>query len=119
MWIFNLKDYFEASDYAEDDSPIWRIWVTDGEEAAYINPMSGRVHAYVWHDAVRKVSSGRLIVSPGAPYRLLRRKREGWVVSLLPLFRALRSNAAGWRSDTIQASQEYVEELLGPGNPAS
>jgi hypothetical protein len=112
--IFKLKDYFEASDYAEDDSPIWRIWVTDGEEAAYINPMSGRVHGYVWHDGYGKYHP-TVIVSPWRALRLLR-QREGWVVSLLP-FPRIAIECCRLKSDTIQLSQEYVEELLGSGKP--
>ena len=112
--IFNLKDYFEASDYAEDDSPIWRIWVTDGEEATYINPMSARVHAYVWHDGYGKYHP-TVIVSPWRALRLLR-QREGLVVSLLP-FPRIAIECYRLRSDTIQLSQDYVEELLGSGKP--
>jgi hypothetical protein len=112
--IFNLKDYFEASRFTNDDRPIWRFWVTDGEEAAYINPMSGRVHAYVWHDGYGKYHP-TIIVSPWRALRLLR-QREGLVVSLLP-FPRIAIECYRLRSDTIQLSQDYVEELLGPGNP--
>lgn len=114
MSIFNLKDYFEASRYTDDDSPIWRFWITDGEEATYINPMSGRVHAYVWHDGYGKYHP-TVIVSPWRALRLLR-QREGLVVSLLP-FPRIAIECYRLRSDTIQLSQDYVEELLGPGNP--
>jgi hypothetical protein len=112
--IFNLKDYFEASRYTGDDRPIWRFWVTDGEEATYINPMSGRVHAYVWHDGYGKYHP-TVIVSPLLALRLLR-QREGLVVSLLP-FPRIAIECYRLRSDTIQSSQDYVEELLGPANP--
>jgi hypothetical protein len=113
--IFNLKDYFEACRFADDDSPIWRFWVTDGEEATYINPMSGRVHAYVWHDGYGKYHP-TIIVSPWRALRLLR-QREGLVVSLLP-FPRIAIECYLLKSDTIQLSQDYVEELLGPGSPA-
>lgn len=75
------------------------------------HPMSGRVHAYVWHDGYGKYHP-TIIVSLWRALRLLR-QREGLVVSLLP-FPRIAIECYRLRSDTIQLSQDYVEELLGP-----
>jgi hypothetical protein len=90
---------FQARRFAGDHSPIWSFWITDGEEATLINPASGRVHAYVWHDGCGKYHP--TIILP------LRRvlpsiwKGEGVVVSLLPfprvrcIRRYAKQNCAG------------------------
>jgi hypothetical protein len=90
--IFNLKDYFEACRFAEDYSPIWRFWVTDGEEATYIircpaacMPMCGMMGT----ESIIPRSSSR----SGAPYGSSG-SAKAWSCLCCP-FRASRSNATG------------------------
>jgi hypothetical protein len=109
MSKFSLKRYFGPGRYADDHSPVWRFWVTDGEEATYINPRSGRVHAYVWHDGCGKYYP-TIIVSPWRALRLIW-QHECWVVSLLP-FPRIAMESFRLKSKTIDLAQEYVEYIL-------
>ena len=93
MSIFNLKDYFEASRYADDDSPIWRFWVTDGEEAACIRPMSGRVRMPMCGMTGTESTIPRSSSRPGAPYGSSGGAKV-WSC-LCCHFRASQSNATG------------------------
>ena len=72
--------YFQARRFSGDHSPIWSFWVTDGDEATLINPVSGRVHAYVWHNGCGKYHP--TIILPLWRVLPLIWKREGVMVSL-------------------------------------
>lgn len=110
MRLFNfITQYFEAARSADDHRPIWRFWVSDGEEATLINPVSGRVHAYVWHDGYGKYYP--TIILPLWRAVPLICKRDGEVVSLLS-FPRVAMQFYRLRSRSIAAAQEYVEYML-------
>jgi hypothetical protein len=110
MSVFGfITTYFRAGRSTDDHRPIWRIWVTDGEEATYINPLSGRVHAYVWHDGYGKLYP--TIILPFWRALPLIWRREGVVASLLP-FPRVAMEFRRVKSRHIEAAQEYVEYLL-------
>lgn len=116
MSIRKFKRYFSAQRYADDaeHTPIWAVWVTNGEEATLINPASGRVYGYVCHDGCRKYYP-TVFVSPWRAWQLLRR-HQGHVVSLLP-FPRLAIECFRVKSASIEGAQDYVEEILGSADP--
>jgi hypothetical protein len=104
-----VTKYFEASSFADDDSPIWRFWVSDGDHAALVNPASGRMHAYVWHDGYGKYYP--TIILPVWRALPLILKQESYVISLLP-FPRLGLEFFRIKSDSIVLAQEFVEYVL-------
>ena len=104
--------YFSAGLSAADNSPIWRFWVSDGDQAALINPDSGRVHAYVWHDGYGKYYP--TIILPVWRALPLILKQESYVTSLLP-FPRLGLEFFRIKSDSIALAQEFVEYVLDTG----
>jgi hypothetical protein len=113
MPLFSFaKKYFEASCFADNDSPIWRFWISDGDQAALINPASGRVHAYVWHDGYGKYYP--TIILPVWRALPLILKQESYVISLLA-FPRLGLEFFRIKSDSIVLAQEFVECVLETG----
>ncbi len=107
-----ITQYFEAERFTHDDRPIWRFWVSDGEQATLISPASGRMHAYVWHDGYGKYYP--TIILPLWRALPLIWNRKAMLVSLLP-FPRLALDFFRFRSDSILPAQEYVESVLGTG----
>lgn len=114
MSIMNFKQYFSARRFADDHTPIRAIWITDGEEAAFLDPASGRVHGHILHDGYGKYST-TVYVSPWLALRLLR-QHEGYVVSLLP-FPRIGIECGQVKSECVDTAQAYVERILGLGYP--
>lgn len=110
MPFSKIKRLFRSRLSSDDGISISMIWVVGDEEATLIDPDSGRVHAYVWHDGYGKFYP-TVIVSPWRAFRLLCR-HDGFVVSLLSLPRVtvemVRVKAA-----SIGMAQQDAEYGLG------
>jgi hypothetical protein len=104
--------YFRAACSDEEHRPIWRFWVSSGNQAAFINPVSGRVHAYVWHDGYGKYYP--TIILPMWKAVPLLCKRHGWIVSLLP-FPRVALDFVRLKSDSIVPAQKFAEYVLENG----
>lgn len=107
-----VTKYFRAMCFADDHSPIWRFWVSDGEQATLINPASGRVHAYVWHDGCGKYYP--TVILPLWRALPLIWSREGWLISLLP-FPRIALDFLRLQSTSIALAQQFVEYVLETG----
>jgi hypothetical protein len=110
MSIMKFKQYFRARRFAADHTPTRALWITNGEEAAFIDPTSGRVHGHIWDDGLGKYST-TVYVSPWLALRLLR-QHQGILVSLLS-FPCIALECAQVRSECIDTAQAYVERILG------
>jgi hypothetical protein len=110
MSIKKFKQYFSARRFAADHTPIRAIWITDGNEAAFIDPTSGRLRGHVLHDGFGKFAV-TVYVSPLLALRLLR-QREGNIVSLLS-FPRIAIECGQVKSESIDGAQALVECILG------
>jgi hypothetical protein len=113
MMIDFLRRKFTTRRKAEDRSPVPMFWVGDDEEATLINPDSGRVHAYIWHDGCRKYHP-TVIVSPWRAFHLVRHGSAS-VASLLSLPRCT-VELYRLRADSIAEAKELAEHGLGIGD---
>jgi hypothetical protein len=110
MIIRFLKRQFRTRRRHDDGSPLPTVWVGDGQTATLINPDSGRVHAYVWHDGCGKYYP-TVIVSPWRALHLVRREMAA-LVSLLS-FPRCTVELYRLRASDMVAAQEYAEHELG------
>jgi hypothetical protein len=110
--FYCAKKYFRAVWFNDNHGPIWRIWVSDGQQATLINPASGRVHAYVLHDGCGKYCP--TIIFPLWRALPLILKREAWLVSLLP-FPRLGLEFYRLKSNSIAYAKEFIEYVLDNG----
>ena len=110
MIIRSLKRLFGTRRSDEDGSPLPISWVGDREQATLVNPDSGRVYAYVWHDGYGKYRP-TVIVSPWRAFHLVRREAAS-LVSLLA-FPRCTIELYRLRTKTIVDAQQAVEYALG------
>jgi hypothetical protein len=106
------KKYFRPFRFSADHRPVWRFWVWNGDQAALINPASGRVHAYIWHDGCRKYYPTIILPVWRALPLILR--REGWVISLLP-FPRIGLDFFRVKAGSIAVAKQFVEYVLDTG----
>jgi hypothetical protein len=112
MTFNSLKRLFTAQRRFGNDGPTPMIWTGDKSQSTFVNPESGKVHAYVWHDGDRKYLP-RVFVSPWHAFDLIRRGAE--LVSLLSLPRCTLEVG---RTRSMIDAQELAEYALGLREPA-
>ena len=107
MTFNSLKQLFTARRRTEGGNPISTLWVGDQDKSTLINPESGKVHAYIYHDGYGKYYPS-VTVSPWRAVDLIR--RGGDLTSLLSLPRCTVEMPL--KRSMVEA-QEIAEYALG------
>jgi hypothetical protein len=83
------------------------VWTGDKSQSTLVNPESGKLYAYVWHDGDSKYLP-RVFVSPWHAIGLVKRGAD--LISLLSLPRCTLEVG---RTRSMVAAQELAEYALG------
>jgi hypothetical protein len=113
MFFKRLKELFTPQYSTEDDSPLLKFWVGNGDQAALIDPDSGRLHAYIWHDGCGKYHP-TVIVSASRAVHLFR--HEAARLESLLSFPRCAVELFRVKADTILVAQEVAEASLRDDN---
>jgi hypothetical protein len=97
----------------EDGSPLPKFWVGNEDQAALIDPDSGRLHAYIWHDGCGKYHP-TVIVSAWRAAHLVR--REAAMLESLLSFPLCTVELYRVKADTISVAQKVAESSLRDDN---
>ncbi|MHB8271889.1 hypothetical protein [Bradyrhizobium sp.] len=81
MFFSRLKKQFRSRFKQRGQGLIPAIWVGDDEDVALIDPDSGRVHAYIWHNGYGTYCP-TIIVPPWRALHLIRHEAAA-LISLL------------------------------------
>ena len=107
MTFNSLKRQFTTRRRNEDGSPAPMIWVGNQDQAALVNPDSGRVYAHISHDGCRKYHP-TVVVSPWRAIDLIRRGAD-----LVSLRSFPRCTVEVPRLRSMVEAQETAEYALG------
>jgi hypothetical protein len=113
LFFNRLKGLLTPHYSSEDDSPVLRFWVGNGDEAALIDPDSGRLYAYIWHDGLGKYHP-TVIVSAWRAVHLVR--HEAAVLESLLSFPRCTVELYRVKADTILVAQKLAESVLQSDN---
>lgn len=107
MTFNSLKQLFTARHRSADGSHPPTVWIGDRGQSTFVNPDSGRLHAYVWDDGDRKYFP-RVVVSPWRAVDLVRRG-----ASLVSLLSFPRCTVELGRVRSMTDAQDMAEYALG------
>jgi hypothetical protein len=103
----SLKRLFKPHRPLADHNRKPMVWIGDASRSSLINPNSGKLHAYVWHDGDSKYFP-RVLVSPWRAFDLVRCGAD--LVSLLSLPRCTLEIG---RKRSMADAQKLAEYALG------
>jgi hypothetical protein len=113
MTFSKFKRLFRTRRNGDGGPIVGAFWVAAKEQAALIDPESGRVFAYVEHDGYGKYHP-TVLVSPWRAFQLV--TREASQLVSLRAFPRLTVELCRLKTETIAEAQLEVEHYLRAGD---